>query len=99
LLSSIDQAKLASAVGRVVVLPAFDDITRYENNPIECDRGRPQARLQLLRGLGTDWTASTVIRGYAFLQNVGRGHDELGVEARREDLRVAAAFDELTASI
>ncbi|MGK0275992.1 MAG: hypothetical protein ACI9N0_002379, partial [Ilumatobacter sp.] len=34
-----------------------------------------------------------------FIQNLRRGHDELGVEARHDRLRVAAAFDELTATI
>ena len=52
-----------------------------------------------MRGLRTDWTASTVIRGHAFVQNVRRGHYELGVEARHVRLRVAAAFDELAAAI
>ena len=50
-------------------------------------------------GLRTDRTASTVIRGHAFIQNLRRGHYELGVEARHEHLRVAAAFDELSAAI
>ncbi len=52
-----------------------------------------------MRGLGTDRAASTVIRGHAFIQNLRRGHYELGVEARHEHLRVAAAFDELSAAI
>ena len=52
-----------------------------------------------MRGLRTDRTASTVIRGHAFIQNLRRGRYERGVEARHERLRVAAAFDELAASI
>ena len=52
-----------------------------------------------MRGLRTDRTASTVIRGHAFIQNLRRGHYELGVEARHERLRIAAAFDELTRAI
>jgi transposase-like protein len=75
------------------------DTTRYANNPIECDHGRLKARLRPMRGLTTDWTATVVIRGHAFVQNLRRGHYELGVEARHERLRVAAAFDELAASI
>jgi transposase-like protein len=73
--------------------------SQYANNPIECDHGRLKARLRPMRGLRTDRTASTVIRGHAFVQNLRRGHYELGVEARHERLRVAAAFDELTATI
>jgi hypothetical protein len=52
-----------------------------------------------MRGLRTDQTASVVIRGHAFMQNLRRGHYELGVEARHKRLRVAAAFDELAQAI
>ena len=52
-----------------------------------------------MRGLRTDRTASTVIRGHAFVQNVRRGHYELGVDARHDRLRLAAAFDELAVTI
>jgi IS6 family transposase len=75
------------------------DTTQYANNRIECDHGRLKARLRPMRGLRTDRTASTVIRGHAFVQNLRRGHYELGVEARHERLRVAAAFDEITGAI
>jgi IS6 family transposase len=93
---------LAAPLLRVVddlVPGALHDTTKYANNRIECDHGRLKARLRPMRGLGTDWTASTVIRGHAFVQNLRRGHYELGVEARHERLRVAAAFDELAAAI
>jgi len=52
-----------------------------------------------MRGLKTDRTASVVIRGHAFIQNLRRGHYELGTETRRPHLRLVAAFDELTATI
>jgi IS6 family transposase len=93
---------LAAPLLRVVdeLLPeVLHDTTQYANNRIECDHGRLKARLRPMRGLRTDRTASTVIRGHAFIQNLRRGHYELGVEARHERLRVAAAFDELTATI
>ena len=93
---------LAAPLLRVVdeLLPdALHDTTQYANNRIECDHGRLKARLRPMRGLRTDRTASTVIRGHAFVQNLRRGHYELGVEARRQCLRVAAAFDELSAAI
>ncbi|WP_395153444.1 IS6 family transposase, partial [Ilumatobacter sp.] len=93
---------LAAPLLRVVedLLPeVLHDITQYGNNPIECDHGRLKARLRPMRGLRTDRTASVVIRGHAFIQNLRRGHYELGVEARHEHLRVAAAFDELSAAI
>ena len=56
-------------------------------------------RLRPMRGLRTDRTASTVIRGHALVQNVRRGHYELGIEAHRPCLRLAAAFDELAIAI
>jgi len=93
---------LAAPLLRVVdeLLPeVLHDTTQYANNRIEWDHGRLKARLRPMRGLRTDRTASTVIRGHAFIQNVRRGHYELGVEARHEHLRLAAAFDELTAAI
>ena len=58
-----------------------------------------KARLRPMRGLRTDRSASVVIGGHAFIQNLRRGHYELGVNARHERLRLAAAFDELTAAI
>jgi transposase-like protein len=93
---------LAAPLLRVVdeLLPELlHDTTQYANNRIECDHGRLKARLRPMRGLRNDRTASVVIRGHAFVQNLRRGHYELGVEARHERLRVAAAFDELTSSI
>jgi IS6 family transposase len=93
---------LAAPLLRVVdeLLPeVLHDTTRYANNRIEWDHGRLKARLRPMCGLRTDRTASTVIRGHAFVQNLRRGHYELGVEARHERLSVAAAFDELTSSI
>ena len=93
---------LAAPLLRVVdeLLPeVLHDTSQFANNRIECDHGRLKARLRPMRGLRTDRTASVVIRGHAFIQNLRRGHYELGVEARHDRLRVAAAFDELTATI
>jgi transposase-like protein len=73
--------------------------TQYANNRIECDHGRLKSRLRPMRGLRTDRTSSTVVRGHAFVQNVRRGHYELGVEARHDLLRVAATLDEFTTLI
>ncbi len=93
---------LAAPLLRVVdeLLPeVLHDTTQYANNRIEWDHGRLKTRLRPMRGLRTDRTASVVIRGHAFIQNMRRGHYELGVEARHPRLRLAAAFDELTAAI
>ena len=89
---------LAAPLLRVVdeLIPeAVHDTEQYSNNRIEWDHGRLKARLRPMRGLRTDRTASNVIRGHAFVQNVRRGHYELGVEAENECLRLAAAFDQL----
>jgi transposase, IS6 family len=51
-----------------------------------------------MRGLRTDRTAQVIIAGHAFIQNVRRGHYELGHEAP-PTLRVAAAFTELARAI
>ena len=93
---------LAAPLLRVVddLLPeVLHDTSQFANNRIECDHGRLKAKLRPMRGLQTDRTARVVIRGHAFIQNLRRGHYELGVEARHDRLRVAAAFDELTATI
>ena len=87
----------AHALVRVVtdLLPtALHDTTQYANNRVEADHGRLKARLQPMRGLKRDRTASVVIRGHAFIQNLRRGHYELGMDAR-PGLNLAAAFDEL----
>lgn len=47
-----------------------------------------------MRGLQRDRTASVIIRGQAFMQDLGRGHYGLGSEAL-PGLGVAAAFGEL----
>ena len=89
---------LAAPLLRVVheLIPdAVHDTEQYSNNRIENDHGRLKARLRPMRGLRTDRTASVVIRGHAFIQNLRRAHYELGVEADHDHLRVAAAFDEL----
>ena len=93
---------LAAPLLRVVDELLFDvvhDTAQYANNRIETDHGRLKARLRPMRGLKRDRTASVVIRGHAFVQNLRRGHYELGVNARTHNLTVAAAFDELTEAI
>jgi hypothetical protein len=51
-----------------------------------------------MRGLQTDRTAQVVMAGHAFVQNLRRGHYELGNDACPA-LRVAAAFAELAKAI
>jgi len=87
----------AHALVRVVtdLMPAvLHDTTQYANNRVEADHGRLKARLRPMRGLKRDRTASIVIEGHAFIQNLQRGHYELGIDAG-PGLTLAAAFDEL----
>ncbi len=91
-------ADLAAPLLRVIdeLIPdAVHDTEQYANNRIENDHGRLKARLRPMRGLRADRTASVAIRGHAFMQNLRRGHYELGVEAGHERPCVAAALDEL----
>jgi IS6 family transposase len=71
---------------------------QYENNRVESDHGRLKARLGPMRGLKTNRTASVVIRGHAFIQNLRRGHYELAVDTTPV-FRLATAFDELRPAI
>ncbi len=73
---------------------ALHDTTQYANNRVEADHGRLKARLRPTRGLKQDRTASVVLRGHAFIQNLRRGHYELGMDVR-PGLTLAAVFDEL----
>ena len=51
-----------------------------------------------MRGLKTAHGARIIIAGHAFIQNIRRGHYELGVD-EAVTLRVAVAFDDLALAI
>ena len=77
------------------LLPAaLHDVEQYANNKVEADHGRLKARLRPMRGLKTVASAQLVCLGHAFIQNLRRGHYELGVEAPAER-RLLEAFAEL----
>ncbi len=89
----------AAALANVIekLLPMVHHNTeQYANKRVECDHGKLKARLRLMRGLKMDRGARVVIRGHMFIQNLRRGHYELGTESTNSRLRVAAALDELT---
>jgi IS6 family transposase len=67
---------------------AFHNTAQYANNRIEADHGRLKSRLRPMRGLKHDHSARVVMRGHAFMQNIRRGHYELGVDARASARRV-----------
>jgi transposase-like protein len=91
----------APAYPRVLdeLLPAVCHITeQYANNAVEADHGRLKARLRPMRGLKRLRSARVISTGHAFVQNLRRGHYELGVndDARH---RLPAAFTELAQAI
>jgi DDE domain len=60
----------------------FHNTEQYANNRVECDHGRLKARLRPMRGLKRDHSARVIMRGHALMQNVRRGHYELGFDTR-----------------
>ena len=91
----------AAAYPRVLeeLIPAACHVTeQYANNAIEADHGRLKARLRPMRGLKQLRCAQVISAGHAFIQNIRRGHYQLGTE-EVENLRVLAAFDELALAI
>jgi transposase-like protein len=93
-----DRAPALRAAIDELMPAAFHNTEQYANNRIECDHGRLKARLRPMRGLKRDRSARVIVRGHALMQNVRRGHYELGVDARAR-CRVAAAFTELVHTI
>jgi transposase-like protein len=93
-----DRAPALANVIEELIPAAFHNTGQYENNRCECHHGRLKARLRPMRGLKTDRTASVVLRGHAFVQNLRHGHYELGVEAASA-FRWATAFDKLRLAI
>jgi IS6 family transposase len=92
-----DRAPALANVIEELIPAALHNTGQYENNRVECDHDL-KARLRPMRGLRTERTASVVIRGHAFISNLRRGHDELGVDATPL-FRLATAFDELRPAI
>jgi transposase-like protein len=77
---------------------AWHHVEQYANNRIEADHGQLKRWLRPMRGLQTDRTAQVVVAGHAFVQNLRRGHYDLGVDTVPAQ-RVAAAFTELARAI
>jgi transposase, IS6 family len=93
-----DAAAIYPAVLDELIPSAWHHVERHANNPIEVDHSQLKHRLRPMRGLRTDRTAQTIIAGHAFMQNLRRGHYELGLDAP-SGLRVATALTELAATI
>jgi transposase-like protein len=81
------------------LLPAaLHVVERYANNPIETDHGRLKSRLRPMRGLKRLRSAQVISLGHAFVQNLRRGHYELGADVDCRH-RLAAAFAELVSAV
>jgi hypothetical protein len=93
-----DRAPTYPVVLEELLPAAWHRTDRYANNHIEADHGRLKARLWPMRGLKQDRSATVVIAGHSFVQNVRRGHYELAVE-EPANRRVAVAFDRLALAI
>ena len=90
-----DRAPVYPGVVEDLAPVAFHDVEQYANNRIESDHARLKARLRPMRGLKTDRTAKVIVAGHALVQNLRRGHYELGLDVPRH-LRLVAAFAELS---
>ena len=89
-----DRASALRVVIDELIPAAFHNTAQYANNRVEADHGRLKARLRPMRGLKRDHSVGVIVRGHALMQNIRRGHYELGSDARAHP-RVAAAFTEL----
>jgi transposase-like protein len=93
-----DAAPVYPAVLDELVPSARHHVERYANNPIEADHGQLKRRLRPMRGLQHDRTAQVVIAGHAFMQNLRRGHYNLGLDSP-PPTRLVAAFTELARAV
>ncbi len=93
-----DKAAVYSHVLEELAPGAWHHTEPYANNRIEADHGRLKSRLRAMRGLKQLRCARVITTGHAFIQNIRRGHYELGIEEPL-NLRVLAAFTELTQAI
>ena len=75
-----DRAPAYPRVLDELVPEAWHVVEQYANNPIEADHGRLKARTRPMRGLKRIRSAQVVCSGHAFVQNLRRGHYELGLD-------------------
>lgn len=78
-----DRAPALRAAIEELMPAAFHNTEQYANNRAECDHGRLKARLRPMGHLKRDHSARVIVRGHTLMQNIRRGHYELGLETRR----------------
>ncbi|HWM05450.1 MAG TPA: IS6 family transposase [Actinophytocola sp.] len=93
-----DRAPVYPRVIDELVLEACHVVEQYANNPIEADHGRLKARTRPMRGLKRLRSAQVVCSGHAFVQNLRRGHYELGLDVE-PGRRLEAIFIELALAV
>ena len=65
-----DRARALAKVIEELVSAAVHDTRQYANNRIEADHDRLKARARPMSGLKRERTASVIIAGHAFMQNL-----------------------------
>jgi IS6 family transposase len=81
------------------LMPAARHIVeQHATDPIEDDHSRLKARLRAMRGLKRLRSTRVINAGHAFVQNLRRGHYELGVDVDPRH-RLPAVFTELARAI
>ena len=95
---STDRAPTYPRVLDELVPSACHVVEQYANNPVEADHGRLKSRLRPMRGLKRLRSARVICTGHAFVQNVRRGHYELGLDVDPRH-QLTAAFAELALAI
>jgi len=93
-----DKAAVYPPVLDELVPGAWHHTELYANSSIEADYGRVKSRLRPMRGLKQLRCAQVISAGHAFVQDLRRGHYELGTEEPL-NLRVLAGFNELATAI
>jgi transposase-like protein len=93
-----DKAAVYPPVLEELAPGAWHHTESYANNKIESDHSQVKSRIRPMRGLKQLRCAQVVCAGHSFVQNLRRGHYELGTE-ETVNLRVLAAFNELTLAV
>lgn len=95
---STDRAPAYPRVLDELLPSACHVVEQYANNPIESDHGRLKSRLRPMRGLKRLPSVRVISAGHAFVQNLRRGHYELGVDIDPRH-RLPMIFTELALTI
>ena len=95
---STDRAPAYLRVLDELLPAALPVVEQYANNPLETDHGRLKSRLRPMRGLKRFRSAQVISVGHAFVQNLRRGHYELGIDVDYRH-RLATAFAELVLAL